>query len=266
MEGNDCAVVLAGGVGSRLRPYTMVLPKPLMPVGERPILEIVLQQLRRRGFSRVILAVNHRDALIRAVIGDGGDYGLEVTYSKENQPLGTVGPLHLIADRLPESFLVMNGDLLTDLDYHEFLEAHRVSGRCITVGVVRREQTIDFGVIELGADDRAVGFREKPTLELWVSMGVYAMGRRILEYVPWQEPFGFDDLMRTLLEREVPIGVRAHDGQWHDIGRPDDFEIAADAFCRHQELFLPDPTRPIPTRADTGSPSTTAVDVMRAAL
>ncbi|MCP4247135.1 MAG: hypothetical protein GY778_08805, partial [bacterium] len=174
------------------------------------------------------------------VIGDGGDYGLEVSYSKENQPLGTVGPLHLIADRLPESFLVMNGDLLTDLDYHEFVEAHRASGHCITVGVVRREQSIDFGVIELGADDRAVGFREKPTLDLWVSMGVYAMDRRILEYVPWQKPFGFDDLMRTLLECDVPIGVRPHRGQWHDIGRPDDFEIASDAFCRHQELFLPD--------------------------
>ena len=116
MNGDDCAVLLAGGVGSRLRPYTTVLPKPLMPVGGKPILEIVIQQLQHYGFRRVVLAVNHRDALIRAVIGDGSGYGLRVTYSKEPRPLGTIGPLHLLAERLPESFLVMNGDFLTDLD------------------------------------------------------------------------------------------------------------------------------------------------------
>lgn len=242
MNGDDCAVLLAGGVGSRLRPYTTVLPKPLMPVGEKPILEIVIQQLRHYGFRRVVLAVNHRDALIRAVIGDGSGYGLRVTYSKEPRPLGTIGPLHLLAERLPESFLVMNGDLLTDLDYRAFLEAHRTEETCLSVGVVRREQPIDYGVIDVGGDGRAVAFREKPTLDLWVSMGVYAMDRRILEYVPPDRPFGFDDLMTTLLKQGVPIACRPHRGQWHDIGRPDDFEIAAEAFRQNKDLFLPTET------------------------
>ncbi|MHC4091910.1 MAG: nucleotidyltransferase family protein [Planctomycetota bacterium] len=239
MHDDDCAVVLAGGVGSRLRPYTMVLPKPLMPVGDRPILEIVIRQLRHYGFGRVILAVNQRDALIRAVIGDGSAYGLEVAYTRETRPLGTIGPLHPVADRLPDSFLVMNGDLLTDLDFRAFLAAHRSASKYLSVGVVRREQPIDYGVVELGSDGRAVGFREKPTVDLWVSMGVYAMDRRILDYVPRDRPFGFDDLMAALLDRGIPVGVRPHRGQWHDIGRPDDFEIAAEAFRKNRDLFLP---------------------------
>ena len=206
------------------------------------VAEIVIQQLQHYGFGRVILAVNHGDSLIRAVIGDGApqaDYGVEVTYSKEASPLGTIGPLHLLADRLPESFLVMNGDLLTDLDYRAFLEAHRAEETCLSVGVVRREQPIDYGVIEVGGDGRAVAFREKPTLDLWVSMGVYAMDRRILEYVPRGQPFGFDDLMTTLLGQGLPIACRRHHGQWHDIGRPDDFEIATEAFRQNKGLFLP---------------------------
>jgi len=242
MSTKDCAVVLAGGVGSRLMPYTTVLPKPLMPVGDRPILEIVLRQLAAAGFERIILAVNHRDALLRAVLGDGSAFGVELIYSKESQPLGTIGPLHPVADQLGTSFLVMNGDLLTDLDYRAFLEAHRAGDAGLSVGVVPREQPIDYGVIEIGPDSRATGFREKPTLDLWVSMGVYAMDRNVLRLVPPGRPFGFDNLMLTLLERQVPVATRPHRGQWFDIGRPDDFEAATAAFLNHEDRFLPAPT------------------------
>ncbi len=238
MSAIDCAVVLAGGVGSRLRPFTTVLPKPLMPVGEMPILEIVLRQLASAGFERAILAVNHRDALIRAVIGDGAELGLEVIYSKEPRPLGTIGPLHLVEEHLPDSFLVMNGDLLTDVDFSGFLQDHRAAPECLTVGVVRRDQPVDYGVIEIGHDNRARAFREKPTLDLWVSMGVYAMDRQILRHVPRDRPFGFDDLMLTLLDRDLPIGTRRHIGEWYDIGRPDDFEQAASAFAASERRFL----------------------------
>jgi NDP-sugar pyrophosphorylase family protein len=239
MTNRPCAIVLAGGVGSRLKPFSTVLPKPLMPVAERPILEIVLDQLRHCGFGRVILAVNHRDSLIRAVIGDQKYADLEVIYSKETRPLGTIAPLHLVADQLGDSFLVMNGDLLTDLDFGAFLALHRRKHAMLSVGVVRRDQPINYGVIDIDQNGQVTGFREKPTLDLWVSMGVYAMDREILEHVPADRPFGFDDLMLTMLAKDLPIATRPHLGQWHDIGRPDDFEAAARAFETNPESFLP---------------------------
>lgn len=218
------AVILAGGKGTRLRPYTVTLPKPLVPVGDRAILEIVIEQLRSAGVTRVTMAVNHLAQLLQAYFGDGSRYGLKIDYSLEEQPLGTMGPLRNIAD-LPENFLVMNGDVLTDVDYRAFWQEHLSGGWAASVCTFRRTVKIDFGVLEVSPDGFLTAFREKPEVSHDVSMGIYAFRRDVLKYFP-PGPFGFDQLMLTLLERGVPVRCRPHRGQWLDIGRPDDYERA----------------------------------------
>ncbi|HEU4698112.1 MAG TPA: sugar phosphate nucleotidyltransferase [Gemmatimonadales bacterium] len=220
------AVILAGGKGTRLRPYTTTLPKPLMPVGERPILEIILGQLRRAGVGRVTIAVNHMADLIMAFFGDGRKFGLEIAYSMEDQPLGTVAPLRLI-ESLPERFLVMNGDVLTDLDYADLYRAHERAGAPLTIATYRRDVRIDFGVLEVDpATSRLTGFREKPAYHFDVSMGIYGFCRSVLEIVPADRPFGLDDLVLGMLARGMPVNAYPFDGYWLDIGRPDDYDRA----------------------------------------
>lgn len=220
------AVILAGGKGTRLQPFTTVLPKPLMPVGGRPILGIIIEQLRKAGVERIVLAVNHMAEIIMAVVGDGRKYGLRIEYSVEPFPLSTIGPLKLIRD-LPEDFILMNGDILTDLDYTALYEHHRKSGCRLTSAVCRREVPIDFGVIQLDpASNRVIGFQEKPVYTFEVSMGVHVMDRRLLNDVPAGRAYGMDNLVQDMLERNEPICTFPFSGYWLDIGRPDDFERA----------------------------------------
>jgi NDP-sugar pyrophosphorylase family protein len=220
------AVILAGGKGTRLKPYTTVIPKPLVPVGEKAILEILLGRLKKSGVDEVILCVNHFAEIIQAFFGDGSRHGLRIRYSTEERPLGTVAPIKLIRE-LPEAFLVMNGDLLTDLDFRNLYDEHLRSGRVLTVSTYHRTSKIDFGVIDMDKESLTMtGFMEKPEYDFEVSMGVYAMNRRALEFVPEETPFGFDNLMLTLLEHKEPVGVYPYDGYWLDIGRPDDYEKA----------------------------------------
>lgn len=233
------AVILAGGKGSRLRPYTTTLPKPLMPIGDDcSILEIVLRQLARHGFVSVTVAIGHLGQLIQALVGDGSQWGLEVDYATEDQPLGTIGPVLQVLDRLPDEFLVMNGDILTDLDYAQLLESHRESRAPITVATYAREVNIDFGVLET-ADRTIIGFTEKPTLSYTVSMGVYAISKATLRRYPAGQAFGFDDLMEDLLERGEAPGSFPFDGYWLDIGRPDDYDRANAEFERMRPQLLP---------------------------
>jgi NDP-mannose synthase len=219
------AIILAGGRGTRLRPYTITLPKPLVPVAERPILEIVVDQLKAAGVGRVTLAVSHQAELLMAYFGDGRRLGVPIDYSREAQPLGTIGPLHLIRD-LPESFLVMNGDILTDLDYRAFWEEHLAAGALATVCTYRRAIHLDFGVMEVAPDGTLEDFREKPDVVHCVSMGIYAFRREVLHHVPPGRPFGFDELMQALLRAGETVRCRFHDARWLDIGRPDDYERA----------------------------------------
>jgi NDP-sugar pyrophosphorylase family protein len=230
------AVILAGGNGARLRPYTMLLPKPLMPVGERAILEIILRQLAKAGFDHVTLAVNHQARILMAYFGDGAGFSMKVDYSLESEPLGTMGPLRLIRD-LPDDFLVMNGDILTDLDYMAFYESHVRDRRGMTISAARREQLIDYGV--LGLDEKGVlnRFDEKPRIPYLVSMGIYCLNRRILSRIPEGIAFGFDNLVLDLLAIGQPAHVAEHNGYWLDIGRPDDYQKAIDDWPRlDQEL------------------------------
>ncbi len=240
--------ILAGGRGVRLKPYTTALPKPLVPIGEEyAILDIILQQLKAQGFTRVTLAIGHLGSLIRAFVGDGSRWGLEVDYSDEDRPLSTIGPLLNFLDALPEHFLVMNGDVLTDLDYADLLHGHMTSGAPLTVATYQRTVKIDFGTLET-MGDRIVKFDEKPTLTYSVSMGVYALSRSTLGRYPRNVPFGFDDLVLDLLSRHEPPRAHRFDGYWLDIGRPDDYDEANRRFEELRHILLP----PIPRTARIG--------------
>ncbi|MEW5993852.1 MAG: sugar phosphate nucleotidyltransferase [Candidatus Zixiibacteriota bacterium] len=230
------AVVLAGGKGTRLLPYTAELPKPLAPVGDRPIIEYLLLRMKKCGVRKVHLAVNHLAHLIMATLGDGGHLGLTLSYSHEKTPLSTIGPLTLIND-LPEQFVVANGDVLSDIDFQVLFDHHASSGALVTVATQRRTTRIDYGVLEVNDADRIVGFQEKPAYSLAVSMGIYVFSRQVLKFVPSRQRFGFDDLMRTLLKQGQRINAYQYDGFWLDIGQPEDYERASREIDRIRQFI-----------------------------
>ena len=231
------AIILAGGKGTRLLPYTVVLPKPLMPIGEFPILEVIVRQLVRHGFDHVTMAVNHQAEIIRAFFQNGAKWGVKIDYSLEDKPLSTMAPLRLIRD-LPENFMVMNGDILTDLSYSDFYEEHINNCNIFTISAHSREQRVDYGVLEMDANNHMSGFREKPSTEYLVSMGVYMANRRIMDFIPAGKSYGFDNLMLDLLAAGKPAAVRKFDGYWLDIGRPDDYVAAIEVFEKSRAIFL----------------------------
>lgn len=233
------AVILAGGKGTRLRPYTVSLPKPLMPLGEFCILEIIIRQLAKHGFDRITLAVNHQADVIKAFFQNGERWGILIDYSLEDKPLGTMGPLPFIRD-LPEHFLVMNGDVLTDLDFAQFYDAHESESRIFTISSIRREHQIDYGVLETNASGLLSHFREKPKVLHQVSMGVYMMSFKALRYIPEGYAYGFDNLMLDLLRAGLPVAVQPFAGYWLDIGRPDDYACAIDEFETMKSKFIYD--------------------------
>lgn len=236
------AVVLAGGQGTRLRPYTAVLPKPLMPVGDRPILDIVMRQLQRTGFERVTIATGYLAELIEVFFADGASYGLAIDYHRESDPLGTVGALADI-EGLDEPFLVMNGDVLTDLDYGVLLRGHAESGAAATISVTRREVEISLGVLETedaGEPDRVTGWREKPTVPYDASMGVYCFSPVALEYIERAVPLNLPDLVLRLVAAGERVRAARTDAYWLDIGTPSDYEQATEAFERLRGQLLPD--------------------------
>jgi len=231
------AVILAGGKGTRLRPYTIVLPKPLMPIGDYPILEIVVRQLIEHGFSHITIAVNHQAEIIKAFFGNGSKWGIRIDYSLENKPLSTMGPLTLIED-LPDDFLVMNGDLLTDLNFSEFHDYHVRRQNIFTVSSYQREQKSEYGVLEVDSSGKLYGFKEKPTVLFDVSMGIYMASKRILSIIPKDIPYGFDHLMLELIKIKQMASVKPFKGYWLDIGRPEDYERAIVEFNERRDQFL----------------------------
>jgi len=231
---NKRAVILAGGKGTRLKPYTAVFPKPLVPVGEVPILEVIIRQLAANGFTHITIALNHLAEIIKAFFGDGSKWGVQIDYSLEDKPLNTMGPLKLISD-LPEHFLVMNGDVLTDLNYAVLYDEHVAQESLFTISAYDRQQKVDFGVLDVGEDKKLTGFREKPVYEYSVSMGIYILNRNVLEIIPEDTAYGFDELMLELIKRKTPASVKVFDGYWLDIGRPEDYEIA----CEEASRFIP---------------------------
>ena len=237
-------VILAGGPGTRLRPFTTVLPKPLMPVGDRPILDIVVRQLQRHGFERITIASGYLAELLEAFFRDGATYGIPIDYHVEREPLGTVGALALIEGlESTEAFLVMNGDLLTDLDYRDLVEAHRQSGAAATIATHRRNVEISLGVMQfedVDDPDRLTGFVEKPTYDYQVSMGVYCFSPDVLGYIEPNVPLDFPDLVARLLADGQAVRGYPFAGYWMDIGRHEDYEQASDEFEEYRSRLLPD--------------------------
>jgi len=232
------AVILAGGRGTRLAPYTTILPKPLMPIGDRPILDIIIHQLRHYGFTDINLAVGHLAELLMAYFGNGERFGVNITYSREEEPLGTAGPLSLIPG-LTDRFLVMNGDVLTSVDYADMVAHHEASGGIGTVAVHPRTVRIDFGVVEYDSQYRLVEYIEKPTHHYRVSMGIYVFEPRVLDFIHPNARLDLPDLVKRLVVAGETVNCYPYSGYWLDIGRPDDHEQAVADFERLAGELLP---------------------------
>jgi NDP-sugar pyrophosphorylase family protein len=233
------AVIMAGGKGTRLSPYTTVLPKPLMPLGERPILEILISQLRHFGIKEIVITVGYLAELIEAYFGDGSKFGVQIVYSREDKPLGTAGPLGLV-EGLTEPFLVMNGDLLTNLDYRKLLHTHLEDGAACTIGMCLRDVEISLGVLEVDDSNRLLGYCEKPTYQYRVSMGVYVLAPSVLQIIEKERYLDFPDLVQLLLRRDEKVVGFPFDGYWLDIGRHDDYAVATDDFQRMRTELMYD--------------------------
>ena len=233
------AIILAGGKGTRLRPYTIVLPKPLMPLGDYPILEIIVRQLANAGFYHITMTVNHQADLIKTFFGTGEKWNIKIDYSLEDQPLSTMGPLSLIND-LPEHFLVMNGDILTDLDFENFYKFHTAGDQLFTISSFIREHVNLYGVLETDEKNQLIDFKEKPVTRFEVSMGIYMLSKAVMEFIPYNKAYGFDHLMLDLIAANKNARVKPFNGYWLDIGRPDDYMIAIDEFEKNRSIFLKD--------------------------
>jgi NDP-mannose synthase len=245
---NKRAVVLAGGRGSRLGPYTTVLPKPLLPVGDRAILDVVVRQLQGYGFTNLTFAVGYLAHLIEAVFGDGSEHGVSIEYHLEKQPLGTAGALSTI-EGLDDTFLAMNGDVLTALDYSYLMDVHREAGNILTIATHRRVVRSDYGVIQTngpqGATQRVEDYLEKPEIPYVVSMGVYVGEPALLEYIPPNEPLDVPDLVLSLLGAGEQVGSYLYDGYWLDIGRHEDYERAIVEFEQLKHLLVAEEQEPV---------------------
>lgn len=223
------AVILSGGLGTRLRPFTSVIPKPLMPIGEKAILEVQIERLKENGFERIILATNYKSDYIEKFLGDGTRYGVELIISKEESPLGTAGPLKLVKDYLSEPFVVMNGDIMTDLSFSDFYETSCKNDSWLTVCIKKIVMPYSFGNIEFEGD-RVTNIVEKPDIITYALAGIYCMKPEILELIPDGEYFGIDKLMFKMFEKKLPINKYDINGYWLDIGRSDDYEKAQEIF------------------------------------
>lgn len=235
---NIKAVVLAGGKGRRLAPYTRIIPKPLMPIGDKPILEILLRQMKRAGIKDVTLTVGYLADLMKLFFQDGSQLGMKITYSYETKPLGTSGPIANV-DGLKDTFLVTNGDVLTTLDFADLIRYHREQGAIATIASHKRKIDINLGVIEVDKESCIIGYKEKPSIDYLVSMGLYVFEPRVLQYIPKGEYLDLPDLVLRLIAAGEKVCGYVYKGYWEDLGRPDDYERASADFETMREQFLP---------------------------
>ena len=227
------AIILAGGKGTRLRPYTTILPKPLMPINDMPILEVVIRQLKNNGFTKIIMAVGYLAELLEAYFGDGSRWGVEISYSREEKPLGTAGPLTLVDD-LDDTFLMMNGDILTDLNYFELMNFHKQNNSKITIATYNKEVKIDLGILKVNDSHEIYDYIEKPTLIHQVSMGIYAIDKSMVEMIPRDKPFDLPDLIKLSIKNKIKVLSYSFENYWRDIGRKDDYELALEEYDKEK--------------------------------
>jgi NDP-mannose synthase len=231
------AVILAGGKGTRLLPHTERVPKPLVSIGEdKTILDVLIQQLVNQGFTHITLAVNHMADMIIDYIGDGSRWGIKVDYSRETEPLHTIGPITLIPD-LPADFLVINGDTLTDMDYAAFLRGHVERKAPISITIKNREMKLEFGVVTFDSENRLTDFKEKPIHSSHVSIGVNCISKSVIDSIPKGTRYGFDNLLLDSLAHNTPAYVHEHNGFWLDIGRPSDYQYALENYQEIKKLL-----------------------------
>jgi len=226
------AVILSGGLGMRLRPFTEIIPKPLLPIGEKAILEIQIERLKKYGFDEIFLATNYKSEYIEKFFGDGSSMGVQLTISKENKPLGTVGPLTLLQDRLDEPFLVMNGDILTIMDFGKYYSYAVNSESWLTLAIKEMITPFDFGNIFFEGED-VTGIEEKPDIVRYILAGIYVMKPEIFPLIPHNEFYNMDILIKKMLAESLPVKKYEMEEYWLDIGRLDDFEEAQDIYKQH---------------------------------
>ena len=228
------AVILAGGKGTRLRPYTTNFPKPLMPIGDKPILEIVINRLKEYKIDDVIITTGHLGELIRSFFKDGKKYGVDISYSKEDEPLGTAGPLNLIKEKLKGTFLMMNGDILCNINFKNLITYHKKQKNIATIALAKRKVNIDFGIVKITDTNKFAEWKEKPSIEYLVSTGIYVFEKESLKLLPKNGFFNLPDFIIKLHKKNKKISGYIHNGYWLDIGRPEDYEKACKEYT---EIF-----------------------------
>ena len=232
------AIILAGGKGTRLAPYTTVFPKPLMPIDGIPILEVVVRQLAHFQIKELIFTVSPQsEALLSAYFGNGRKFGVDVSYSKEEKPLGTAGPLALISG-LTETFLVMNGDILTTLNYRKLIQYHRRHKGMVTIAMSQKKVQLELGVMEFNRAHQLTRYTEKPTLSYSVSMGIYVFEREVLKWIPSKKYLDFPELIQKLIKQRVKVVCYPSNDFWLDIGRHEDYEEAQKRFQEMREKLF----------------------------
>lgn len=220
------AVILAGGLGTRLRPFTDVIPKPLLPIGEESLMELQIRNLAKHGFNEIYVATNYKSELVEAYLGDGSKYGVQLSYSKEEMRLGTCGPLTLLEEQLDEPFIMMNGDILTKNNFSEMYEFGMKQDAALTIGTKIITHPFRFGNVEVSEDNLVTGVEEKPELAFEILAGIYFFKPAIFEDIPKDTYFGMDDLIHKLLEQSKPISRWMIKDYWLDIGQIDDYSKA----------------------------------------
>tara|TARA_B100000886_G_C20370372_1_gene469269 strand:- start:79 stop:789 length:711 start_codon:yes stop_codon:yes gene_type:complete len=236
MKTTNRAVILAGGFGKRLMPFTIRLPKPMVPIKNIPIIKILIDQLIKHKFNHITICLGYQSHIIEEYFKKL-QLNIKIDFTFEKKPLGTIGPLTLIKN-LPDNFLLMNGDILTDLNYSKIFNKHILNKNLFTINTFQRSQYVDFGVIKTNKNNIVSNFLEKPTNNYMVSMGIYFLNKKLLNYIPHNKFYGFDNLVLDLIKKRKNINTEIHKGYWLDIGRPDDYERANKEFNKIKKQIL----------------------------
>jgi NDP-sugar pyrophosphorylase family protein len=227
------AIILAGGLGSRLRPFTEVIPKPLLPIGEKALMEIQIEKLAHCGFNTVYVASNYKSDYVEAFLGDGKKYGVKIIYSKEDKPLGTAGPATLLKNELKEGFILMNGDILTKLDFKELYEFGEKQSSILTIGTKIISTPFRFGNVFSDENNFVTGIEEKPNFQLEILAGIYYMKPEIFDVIPEDTYYGMDILIKDMLAKDLKISKFLIKDYWLDIGQIEDYSKANEIYKEH---------------------------------